>query len=159
MDRREALKKLGAGSAVVVGASVVVSSPAFAYAAPTVTGLPATFTLTKANASTATIAVSGFPAGSCPISSTNLNDVPTQGAPALAWTAGTNTGTTALVTNSGNWAAGSLVTVSVTVAYTCTYTTGSSTRNYRWTRVFRSSAQSGSGDFTVESTSGPTVVP
>ena len=30
MDRRDALKKLGMGGATVVGASMVVSSPAFA---------------------------------------------------------------------------------------------------------------------------------
>lgn len=35
MDRRDALKKLAAGTATVATASVVVSSPAFAYTAPT----------------------------------------------------------------------------------------------------------------------------
>jgi hypothetical protein len=36
MDRRDALKKLGMGGATVVGATMVVSSPAFAFADPTV---------------------------------------------------------------------------------------------------------------------------
>ena len=34
MDRREALKKIGVGGAAVAGASVVMSSPAFAYDLP-----------------------------------------------------------------------------------------------------------------------------
>lgn len=37
MNRREALKKLGAGSAVVVGATAVKAVPAFAFNAPTTT--------------------------------------------------------------------------------------------------------------------------
>lgn len=37
MDRREALKKLGVGGAAIATASVVVSQPAFAYDAPTIT--------------------------------------------------------------------------------------------------------------------------
>jgi hypothetical protein len=35
VDRREALKKLGGGTVVVVGASTIASSPAFAYDQPT----------------------------------------------------------------------------------------------------------------------------
>ena len=38
MNRREALKKLGVGSAVVVGATAVKSLPAFAFANPVITG-------------------------------------------------------------------------------------------------------------------------
>jgi hypothetical protein len=34
MDRREAMKKIAVGGATVVGASAVISSPAFAYALP-----------------------------------------------------------------------------------------------------------------------------
>ena len=37
MDRRDALKRIGAGGAVLAGASVVVSQPAFAFAGPTAT--------------------------------------------------------------------------------------------------------------------------
>ena len=40
MDRRDALKKLGAGGAVVVGATAIASSPAFAFTGPTPPALP-----------------------------------------------------------------------------------------------------------------------
>lgn len=40
MDRRAALTKISAGGAVVVGASVIASSPAFAFDSPVVTAPP-----------------------------------------------------------------------------------------------------------------------
>ena len=40
MDRRAALKKIGAGGAVAVGASMIASSPAFAFDSPVVTSPP-----------------------------------------------------------------------------------------------------------------------
>ena len=40
MDRREALKKIGIGGATVATASVIVSSPAFAFDAPTAPNQP-----------------------------------------------------------------------------------------------------------------------
>ncbi len=64
MDRREALKKLGAGGLTVAGASMIVSTPAFAYDLPTgVT--PATMTVTSTG-NTATVAITSNGTASCP---------------------------------------------------------------------------------------------
>lgn len=65
MDRREALKKLGLGTATVVGASMVVSSPAFAYDQPTA-GAPATMSVTSTG-NTATVTITDGTA-TCPAS-------------------------------------------------------------------------------------------
>lgn len=160
MDRREALKKVGAGGAALVGTSLVISSPVFAFAAPTVTGAP-TITLTKDNASTATIGASGFPEGSCPESATNLNDVPSRGTPTYSWTdpGGGPDGSGTAVTSTINWATGTVVTVTVTVAYTCLYTPpNSTTQSYSWSQPFTSGGNGGSGVFTPGTISGPTPV-
>jgi hypothetical protein len=160
MDRREALAKLAGGGAAVVGASLVVSSPAFAFAAPTVTGVPSAFTLTKDGPKEADIAASGFPAGSCPQSSTSPGDVPSQGAPSYAWTAPGSSGIGTTVTPSGNWSTGDTVTVAVTVAYTCLYAPpNSTTRSFRWTRTFTAAGPGASQPvFTGGPISGPTPV-
>ena len=161
MDRRKALKKLGAGAATAATASVVISSPAFAFTAPTVTGAPTTFTLTKSSERTALIAASGFPAGSCPQSSTNTNDIPSQGTPSYSWTARGTTGTGSTVSVVGSpWGNGETVTVVVTVAYTCQYTPpNSTTRSYSWSRTFTSTGNGNSSPtFAAGAISGPTPV-
>jgi len=159
MDRREALRKMGAGSAAVVGASLVMSSPAFAFAAPEVIGVPNSFTLTKLNNETALITLQGTPAGECPTSSTNTNDVPVQGATSYSWQiAPASLGTGPVVRKVGNWTNGDSVTVTVTVPYTCTYAGSSTTQCYRWVRVFTSTAQAGAGSFTPGEILGPTAV-
>jgi hypothetical protein len=160
MDRREALKKIGVGGAAAVGASLVISSPAFAFDAPTVTGLPATFTLRKLSAATAELSATGFPAGTCPASATNTGDVPLQGAPSYTWTTpATPSGTGALVTRGGgNWKNGDVVTATVTVAYTCVYPTGQKPRSYRWSQTFTTDGGGNGGNFNGGGISGPTPV-
>ena len=75
MDRREALKKLGAGGLVVAGTSVIVSTPAFAYDQPTgVT--PATMTVTPSGGDVAVNIQPG--SASCP------NSAPSQTATVVA---------------------------------------------------------------------------
>jgi hypothetical protein len=64
MDRRDALKKLGAGGLVAAGVSMVVSTPAFAYDLPTGV-LPATMTVTSSG-STATVTITSNGTASCP---------------------------------------------------------------------------------------------
>jgi len=158
MDRREALKKIGAGGAVAVGATAVLSSPAFAYTLPTVGANP-TITLTATTTTSLTIAISGYPAGSCPASSTNAGDVPTQGTVSISWELKrqladgtftvpgdtnaispiprTGTGTT-VTRGSGQWdgqdstAGHDHLIVRVRRSYTCTYGTGSATRCVEW---------------------------
>jgi hypothetical protein len=158
MDRREALKKIGVGGAAAIGASLIISSPAFAFDAPGVTGVPATFTLAKASNNTATLSATGFPTGTCPTSATNNGDIPTQGAPSYTWITPANPlGTGALVTRGdGNWKNRDVVTATVTVAYTCQYTTGQSTRSYSWSQTFTANAGGFGGSFDGGGISGPT---
>lgn len=69
MDRRDALKKIAVGGATVVGASAVMSSPAFAYAAPTNIPTP-TSTVSVVNASLALVMISYGGTATCPASAT-----------------------------------------------------------------------------------------
>jgi len=69
MDRRDALKKIAIGGATVVGASAVMSSPAFAYAAPTNIPTP-TSNVTVVNASLALVIISYGGTATCPASAT-----------------------------------------------------------------------------------------
>jgi len=76
MDRREAMKKIAVGGATVVGASAVISSPAFAFDQPVQTTAP-TFNLTFSNSpvrgqATVTQALPGV--GSCNASATGGTD-------------------------------------------------------------------------------------
>ncbi len=155
MDRREALKKLGVGGVAVAGTSLVLSSPAFAFTGPTFIGTPApiTFTLTKTGSSTATLAASGFPAGTCPASASPTT--PSQGTPSYTWQTANTTGTGTAVSRTGPWVSGGTVTATVTVIYTCTYTGGSAPRPYQWSTTFTSSGAGNSGNFTTGTIVGP----
>lgn len=92
MDRRAALKKLGAGGAVAIGATAIVSSPAFAFTGPTPPAAPGlaptlsggvifgnrilTVTLSPG---TATCPASAVPAGATVIASSFTASPPTPG--------------------------------------------------------------------------------
>jgi hypothetical protein len=73
MDRRDALKKLGAGGLVVAGASVIGSTPAFAYDQPTVEpgDVPISIVITPTSASTISVTVVGT--ASCPGSANSVD--------------------------------------------------------------------------------------
>jgi len=72
VDRRDALKKLGAGGVVVVGGSMIVSQPAFAYDQPTA-GTPASLIAsTPALGSTAAVTIADGSA-SCPNSANDTS--------------------------------------------------------------------------------------
>jgi hypothetical protein len=64
MDRRDALKKLGAGGLTVAGASMIVSTPAFAYDLPT-GGMPAMMAVASTG-NTATVMITSNGTASCP---------------------------------------------------------------------------------------------
>ena len=100
MDRRDALKKMAAGGATIVGASMVLSSVAFAdggtkNSRPTGTAggtsptLTAALTTSKSTRTINTLAVDATPAGACPFGS------PTTPRKEFAWSivAGTTSGT------------------------------------------------------------------
>lgn len=168
MDRREALKKISAGGAVAIGTTAVLSSPAFAYTLPTVSGTP-TMSIATIDLNSATLTVSAFPVGTCPASATDADGSSpgvqaSSGSPNYSWTVtrpvGTNTGsgtwastpyTANIERGTGPWNAGTLIglaadTISVTVrrAYTCTYGAGSATRCVSWTQLFTASGTFGS---------------
>ena len=69
MDRREALKKLAIGGATAVGASAVVSTPAFAFDQPSVIGNPFVAAGVTGFGQTLTVTVTPA-AASCPASAT-----------------------------------------------------------------------------------------
>jgi hypothetical protein len=75
MDRRSALKKIGAGGLVAAGASMIVSTPAFAYDLPTGV-LPAAMTVTPSGGDVAVNIQPG--SASCP------NSAPSQTATLVA---------------------------------------------------------------------------
>lgn len=69
MDRRDALKKIAVGGLTVVGASAVISSPAFAYDAPTITMNPTATLTANSNERRANIVITRG-AATCPGSAT-----------------------------------------------------------------------------------------
>jgi hypothetical protein len=165
MDRRDALKRLAAGSATAVGASVIVSQPAFAYANPTVTGSP-TVTITTTGALTATIAISNVPAGSCPGSALSK---PAPSQVSLTWETfwpgnnqvmSTGTGTSVSISSLfQRWFVDDRIRVTMVYRYQCVYAGSTTTICVRWFREFR--ASSGGGSTTVWSlltSTGPTTV-
>ena len=70
MDRREALKRIGIGGAVAVGTTAILSSPAFAYALPSVASAPP-IAVTTTDSNAPTISSGSSPVGPCPTSSPN----------------------------------------------------------------------------------------
>ena len=161
MDRREALKKLGAGSVAVVGTSLVISSPAFAFDAPSVTGAPNVFTLTTSGGKTADIVVDEFPPGSCPTSSINSGDVPTQGTPTYSWSSpdgGSGTGVVVSRGGTGSWNILDTVVVVVTLEYICEYAGAVAAQSYSWSRSFTvNSGTGGNAIWTPGIINGPTA--
>lgn len=157
MDRREALKKLGAGTALAMGASSIMSVSAFAVE-PAVTGSP-TFTLTNTNASTVTVTASGVPAGTCQAS---VAQPATRGALELSAQVNTQSANTSATLSvvatkvSGNWATGDTVTVRLVQNYSCTVGGVTETCPYTWTQVFTKVGQAASGSWTPGATTGPT---
>ena len=97
MDRREALRRLGAGGAVVVGAGAIVSQPAFAFDDPTVSGGPGVL-IDTANARSADILVGNAPLGSCPESALST---PTPTQVSLTWETFWPAGNTVMSSGSG----------------------------------------------------------
>lgn len=142
MDRREAMKKIAVGGATVVGASAVVSSPAFAHAGPTIVS-PGTLsasinvdnnrrrriTLSLAGASvTCPTSASGGTVGG-PTFSSALTETTSIG---LQGRSGTGGSWVALPTNvsgavfqirksTAGSPAGAVVSAVVTITFTCTY--------------------------------------
>jgi hypothetical protein len=106
MDRRDALKKLGFGGAVIVGASAVSSSPAFADSGTVncrytySSAATAAITLTRPGNNTGRFRVTATPpAGSCPCGTAS---------PVVSYSFyGALTGNTTVVASSGGWVAGS----------------------------------------------------
>ncbi len=152
MDRREALKRIGIGGAVAVGTTAILSSPAFAYALPSV-GADPSIAVNTSDSNDATISSGSWPVGSCPTSSTNASDQPARSSITYEWTlrrsntdgsgglptSGTGTG---VHRPSGSWdgseiqAGHDVLDVVVKRAYRCTYGSGSATRCVSWTRTF-----------------------
>ena len=167
MDRRSALKRLAAGSAVAVGASAIVSQPAFAYANPSVTGSP-TVTVTTTGIRNATINISNVPAGTCPQSAV------TKPAPvrvSLAWetyypagnvTMSSGSGTAVSIpTNYGQWYPDDRIRVTMVYRYQCVYAGRTTTICVRWYREFSNTGGFGAGatwSLVGASSTGPTVV-
>lgn len=166
MDRREALKKIGVGGVTVLGATAIVSSPAFAYTNPTVAAGNPTITIMNTSDNMANVMVGALIAGTCPASSTNAGDIATRtttlkavlgrnDGPTTA-SFGPTTSTTLVVTrpvgfpggfpgteiwdgytSSGNGLDTILVTVQGT--YVCTYGTGTRSACVKWSQLFTAS--------------------
>ena len=142
MDRRDALKRLAAGSATAVGASVILSQPAFAFTNPTVTGSP-TVTITTTGALTATIAISNVPAGSCPGSALSK---PAPSQVSLTWETfwpgnnqvmSTGTGTSVSISSLfQRWFVDDRIRVTMVYRYQCVYGGSTATVCVRWFREF-----------------------
>lgn len=131
MDRREALKKLGMGGATLLGASAVMSSPAFADSGTVNcrytygTAATTTITLTRPANNTASVAVTTTaPAGSCPCGAgptvtyayyAALTGNATVPATSGGWVANTTFNATNLAIGGGNSAFGYNVQVGVRV--------------------------------------------
>jgi hypothetical protein len=145
LDRREALKKIGVGGAAVAGASMVMSSPAFAYDGPTIvtqgtvqaTVSPGGFqrlrTITLAvvggNVTCPDSASAGAVGGPTFSSALTETTVPQRGLEARPGTSGpwtafptTVSGATFQIRGPAlEDVAGATVSNTVTVTYTCTY--------------------------------------
>jgi hypothetical protein len=166
MDRRDALKKLGMGGATVLGASVIVSSPAFAYRAPfdivamtfnapTLSGTTTTCTVTAGGAQ---CPGSATPPSATFLISATVTTVTVSGANRRFNLNGTTANTaspgqstsssgsdltfTVIKTNNGGTAevpaTNDQFSVSITIVYTCTYSDGTTrTANDTLTRNWR----------------------
>lgn len=172
MDRRAALKKLAAGGALSIGGTAIVSQPAFAFAAPVVTGSP-TFDVITAGVRSARIVITNIPTASCPASAESSTG-PTE--VSLSWRAiwpGGGPGGSDVVMNSGSgplvtipvnfsqWIPNDRIVIAVTYRYCCVYPGGTTCICVQWIREF---VAAGFGSNAVWSivpggSSGPTTVP
>lgn len=149
MDRRAALRKLTAGGAIAFGTSVVLSTPAFAYNAPTL-ATQATLSTSVVNARRVSITITSVGTAACPASALTTStgtyvrsDLATVFASASSLferrspgptvpfpaTATTLTFDVRRTDNSGPnaWVNGDSFSVTVFADFTCTYGTGSQT--------------------------------
>jgi hypothetical protein len=162
MDRREALKKLGAGGAVAVSAATIVSSPAFAFTAPTppANPFPLTPTLTPIvplnfginrdltvtfgpNPADARCPGSALPSGSATIVSGAFTaSISGFGSPTVSAASGTPGAANATVTfrrgTFGEVGFGATATIVYAVRYRCSYARpGSADACRTWTITFQ----------------------
>lgn len=166
MDRREALKKIVAGGAVVGGSVLVVSQPAFAYTAPTVTSQPFLSNITKTGPRTASVRFN-LGSASCPASATStsasasvtLVDASSSlGAPIDITSASP---VITVTKNSGpgqgqNWQLGEILAVTGEIVYTCTYAGDSRSTCRSVTGRATSSGNGNSGQFIGETSDAAT---
>lgn len=130
MNRREALKKLGAGGAIASGASVVLLSNGVAYAASGTIGVPDRPTVNSYSylSNALTISLNALPP-SCTIGPSNpsyswSNASGTVQGQQVVSTSGSNSNSVVLV-RTGNpapqnpWGNGDVFTVNVTVTWSC----------------------------------------
>lgn len=164
MDRRDALKRLAAGSATAVGASVIVSQPAFAFTNPTVTGSP-TVTVATTGRLTASISISNVPLGSCPGSALSK---PSPSQVSLTWQTFWPGGNTVMSTGSGTavsiptgfdrWFANDRIRVTTVYRYQCVYAGSTSEICVQWFREFSATQTWPGTNWTQVAASGPTTV-
>ena len=167
MDRRDALKRLAAGSALTAGASVIVSQPAFAFTNPTVIGSP-TVSIRTTGGLTAQINISNVPLGSCPGSALSVPG-PTQaslswqtfwpGGPNVVMSTGTGTAVSIPSTFS-TWFVNDRIRVTLVYRYQCVYGGSTATVCIRWFREFRASTGGATAVWAPvpASSTGPTTV-
>lgn len=168
MDRRRALKRLAAGGTAAVGASLIVSQPAFAYTNPVVTGSP-TVSITTLTDLTARINISNVPVATCPASALSRPaPVRTSLTWQTFWPGGPNvemsTGSGTTVSIPGNfttWFVNDRIRVTMIYRYRCVYAGSTSEICVRWFREFRATTGGAGANWALvgASSTGPTVVP
>jgi hypothetical protein len=145
MDRRDALKKLGMGGATVVGATMIVSSPALASTVNAVTPTVTVTTSTNERVAEFTMAQSNPTCGGSPIvppsrvstftagPASNGAFSPLSGSvaltPALA--------TTLTVPNPGKFVAGNSATITIQTRFTCQFSAGPTNLCQDYTFLFQ----------------------
>ena len=157
MDRRQALLKLAAGGATAVGASMVLSTPAFAYNAPSL-ATQATLSTSVVNARRVRITVTSVGTAMCPASALTTSpgiyvrsDLATVFASGSSFFERRSPGATVPLpasattltfdvrrnnpSGSNNWVNGDSFSVTVFADFTCTYGTGSQTARLSSTRI------------------------
>jgi hypothetical protein len=126
MDRRDALKKLGMGGATVVGASMVVSSQAFAdggsiSSRPTVPAAGVTYVRTSNSAGRFDLSFGAFSClfGSLPTARIEYGVTRTAGTATLAETAAYVVSSAGSASATVDWSTGLSVTFRIDLRYVC----------------------------------------
>lgn len=151
MDRREALKKMAVGGVTVAGASVVMTSPAFAFTSPTPPLQPL---ITPTGNGTNVLTITLAPGlGSCPGSATSSM---VDGTARSNFAAGTNItantfsgpSATSFTVTRGNGSASSF-TFRYRARYVCNYPGGSQFACRNWTVTVAGTSGNNWGTVTV----------